>query len=101
MPLTLSEDSVLAVNTLGMAGVVGHTVLGFNPRQQQPQNQEALEALPRLMTVSGRTEEGVKEVVRKVRKGLQDVIRKAGKQRGLILLLYCGIFVNLALCYVL
>ena len=57
----------MAVNTLGLAGVVGHAVLGFNPRQQQPQDQDSPDALPRLITMSGRTEGAVLEAIKKVR----------------------------------
>ncbi|KAJ1522851.1 hypothetical protein ONE63_001999 [Megalurothrips usitatus] len=64
-PLQLAADSVVAVNTLGVCNTVGHTVLRPNRRgPRTPQRPD--EHLPRLITLSGRTEEGVREVAKKV-----------------------------------
>ncbi|KAJ1520480.1 hypothetical protein ONE63_003606 [Megalurothrips usitatus] len=64
-PLTLAADSVVAVNTLGLFGAVGHTVLQPNPRAPEPP-QDPSQHLPRLVPVAGRTEESVKEAIAKV-----------------------------------
>lgn len=64
-PLDLSGDAVVAVNTLGLGSSVGHTVLQANPRTPDGP-QDPSQHLPRLITVSGRTEEGVAEVIKKV-----------------------------------
>ena len=65
-PLELHADSVVAVNTLGLSSMVGHTLLQANPRER-PAPQDPAQHLPRLITLSSRTEEGMKEVIRKVR----------------------------------
>ncbi|KAJ1520414.1 hypothetical protein ONE63_003546 [Megalurothrips usitatus] len=64
-PLRLAADSVVAVNTLGLLGSVGHTVLQPNPRAPEPP-QDPSQHLPRLVPVAGRTEESTKEAIAKV-----------------------------------
>ncbi|KAJ1522505.1 hypothetical protein ONE63_001695 [Megalurothrips usitatus] len=64
-PLGLAADSVLAVNSLGLLGSVGHTVLQPNPRAPEPPQDPSLH-LPRLVPVAGRTEESVKEAIAKI-----------------------------------
>ncbi|KAJ1520485.1 hypothetical protein ONE63_003611 [Megalurothrips usitatus] len=64
-PLRLAADSVVAVNTLGLLGSVGHTVLQPNPRAPEPP-QDPSQHLPRLVPVAGRTEESTKEAIAKI-----------------------------------
>lgn len=66
VPLDMSGDAVVAVNTLGLGSAVGHTVLQANPRPPQAP-QDPTQHLPRLLTVSGRSEECVAGVVKKAR----------------------------------
>ncbi|KAJ1522159.1 hypothetical protein ONE63_002470 [Megalurothrips usitatus] len=65
MPLQLATDSVVAVNTLGLSSAVGHTVLQPNPRAPQAP-QDPSQHLPRIITLAGRTEDGAREVAKKV-----------------------------------
>ncbi|KAJ1529182.1 hypothetical protein ONE63_005988 [Megalurothrips usitatus] len=64
-PLQHTPDSVVAINTLGLTSMMGHTVLQANPRGPQPP-QDPAHHLPRLITVSGRNEDGVSKVVKQV-----------------------------------
>ncbi|KAJ1531496.1 hypothetical protein ONE63_000171 [Megalurothrips usitatus] len=64
-PLALTADSVVAVNTLGLSGSVGHSVLQANPRgPTSPQDPD--EHLPRLVTLAATNEDTVQEAARRV-----------------------------------
>ncbi|KAJ1529960.1 hypothetical protein ONE63_006688 [Megalurothrips usitatus] len=65
-PLELRPDSVVAVNTLGLACSVGHTVLQANPRAPEPR-QDPRQHVPRLVTLSAMTEELAAEVAKGIR----------------------------------
>ncbi|XP_052125524.1 fatty acid synthase-like [Frankliniella occidentalis] len=64
-PLHLSEDSVLAVHTMALSSMVGHAVLGGNPRGPG-RVQDPADHLPRLITFSARNEEAAARVVNKI-----------------------------------
>ncbi|KAE8752392.1 hypothetical protein FOCC_FOCC000864, partial [Frankliniella occidentalis] len=64
-PLQLSEDSVLAVNTMALSNMMGHTVLGGNPRGPG-RVQDPADHLPRLITFSARNEEAASSVASKI-----------------------------------
>lgn len=65
MPLQLTEESVVSVNTLGLPSMMGHTILKPNPRELKSP-QDPSQDLPRLIPVSGRTAEGVEQIMKKV-----------------------------------
>lgn len=64
-PVRLGENSVLAVNTLGYSGCIAHSILRPNTRVKQPVSEES-ERFPRLIVVSGRTEEDAVRVANQV-----------------------------------
>ncbi|XP_052132057.1 fatty acid synthase-like, partial [Frankliniella occidentalis] len=64
-PLHLSEDSVLAVHTMAVSSMIGHAVLGGNPRGSC-RVQDPADHLPRLVTFSARDEEAAADVANKI-----------------------------------
>ncbi|KAE8737252.1 hypothetical protein FOCC_FOCC017283, partial [Frankliniella occidentalis] len=64
-PLILSDDSVLAVHTIALSSMMGHTVLGGNPRGPGCV-QDPADHLPRLITFSARNEEAAADVAKKI-----------------------------------
>ncbi|KAJ1528563.1 hypothetical protein ONE63_006967 [Megalurothrips usitatus] len=62
-PVDLGEDSIVAVNTLGYTGCIGHTILKPNTKVKQTPSQEDM-AFPRLVILSGRTEEDALNAVK-------------------------------------
>lgn len=63
--LAVDENSVMAVNTLGYSGCIAHSALRPNIKAKQPPSEESKQ-YPRLVVVSGRTEEDAVSVVEKV-----------------------------------
>ncbi|XP_046403851.1 fatty acid synthase-like [Ischnura elegans] len=68
------EGGLVAVNSFGFGGANAHLVLRSNPKQRKPQastNGQHCE-LPRLVAVSGRTEEAVKKLLERVEENAKD-----------------------------
>ena len=64
-PITFDEDSVIAVNTLGYSGCIGHAILQPYNKVKQPPSDEDKE-YPRLVIVSGRTENAAVKAINQV-----------------------------------
>ncbi|KAJ1528633.1 hypothetical protein ONE63_007028 [Megalurothrips usitatus] len=63
--LPVDGDTLLAATTLGLGGAVGHVLVKPNPKAKAPRAARSPE-LPRVVTVSGRTEDGVLGALRRV-----------------------------------
>lgn len=64
-PLEIRPDTCVAVNTLSLAGQCGHAILRPNLKVKKPVTDVSRE-LPRLVLLSGRSEEAVTKVAEKV-----------------------------------
>ncbi|XP_034238382.1 fatty acid synthase-like [Thrips palmi] len=64
-PVALDESSVLAVNALGYSGCIAHSIFRPNTKVKVPPSEESKQ-YPRLVVVSGRTEDDAVSVVEKV-----------------------------------
>ncbi|XP_034244729.1 fatty acid synthase-like [Thrips palmi] len=65
-PLEVRPDTHVAVNTMSLSGLCGHTILRPNPKAKTLVA-DASKELPRLVVLSGRSEEALTKMAEKVR----------------------------------
>ncbi|KAF7488070.1 Fatty acid synthase [Sarcoptes scabiei] len=56
---TRFENGIVGVNSFGVGGVNAHVLLKSNEKELTPESYEICKPIPRLVTVAGRTEEGI------------------------------------------